>query len=69
MKETSIIFAFLAICYAIFYLMDRAEKKAAFRQQCREQSRERYRKTTGWERLDTLNANLYGAYQRMKTYE
>jgi len=69
MKETIIVVAVIVVGKAYFYLMDRAEKKAAFRQQCREQSRERYRKTTGWEPLDTISASLYDAYRRMKTYE
>ena len=69
MKETIIVLAVIAIGQTISCLMDRAEKKAAFRQQCREQSRERYRKTTGWEPLDTISASLYDAYRSMKTYE
>lgn len=61
----------LAMCFGpivISILWDRAEKRAAFRQQCREQARERYRKATGCEPLDTLNAGLYAAYQEIKHY-
>lgn len=62
----------LAICFgliAIHLLVERAEKRAVFRQQCREQARKRYRKATGWKPLDTLNAFLYSTHQELKEYE
>ncbi len=68
MKETIVVIAVLLVGKMIGVLIVRAEKRAAFRQQCREQARERYRKATGCETLDTLNAGLYAAYQEIKHY-